>query len=601
MFKNLKLWFWYDWALLCIRFIIWLSLISTTIQQQDHLKVPLWIIILWEIVSFSVPWICLMFSYRYYLFTEIILFGGVCFYLTLLFPSAYLTFLMPTFMIAANSAHKSYRWSGPITIILFPLLIAIFSKVTDLWGIILQLSLAFTMGSFFRLLAINYRQSETIRNQKRVLEQYVSQVERITLLEERDRLSKDLHDTIGHSYTSIIMGMETLRTELETKEGGQRLDSLLQLARNSMEEVRTYLHQIDSPQESLPLTVMLKQLTKEFEKHAKVNARIQIIGEEYIVSKQSKMTLYRSLQESLTNAVRHGNATEIIVSLHFEPQQTRLDVQDNGCGVEEWKDGFGVTGMKERVRQLQGRVTVYSKKGEGTLISCVLPRLSQLSDERIRLCIIDDHSFVRESLHTILNGQEDLQVVGMAEDGKQAVELCESLNPDLVLMDLEMPNLDGILATKMIKEKYPDIRVLILSTFQDTERAKEIIRSGADGYLLKSIESRELAESIRLVYRGGTMIDQHLFHSMWEGNDEASSDESSSDESKLDGKEYGLTKRELEILSFLSQGLRYKTIAEKMYLSNGTVRNYASNLYDKLGVKNREEAAQKAKERGLIP
>ncbi len=92
------------------------------------------------------------------------------------------------------------------------------------------------------------------------------------------------------------------------------------------------------------------------------------------------------------------------------------------------------------------------------------------------------------------------------------------------------------------------------------------------------------------------MIDQHLFHSMWEGNDE-----SSSDESKLDGKEYGLTKRELEILSFLSQGLRYKTIAEKMYLSNGTVRNYTSNLYEKLGVKNREEAVQKAKERGLIP
>ena len=138
MFKTLKLWFWYDWVLLCIRFIIWLSLILTTIQQQDHLTVPLWIIILWEIVSFSVPWICLMFSYRYYLFTEIILFGGVCFYLTLLFPSAYLAFLMPTFMIAANSAHKSYRWSGPITIVLFPLLIAIFSKVTDLWVIILQ-------------------------------------------------------------------------------------------------------------------------------------------------------------------------------------------------------------------------------------------------------------------------------------------------------------------------------------------------------------------------------------------------------------------------------------------------------------------------------
>ncbi|MCM2581311.1 helix-turn-helix transcriptional regulator [Bacillus stercoris] len=595
MFKTLKIWFWYDWALLCIRFIIWLSLISVTIQEQDYLTVPLWIIILWEVVSFSVPWIFLMFSYRYYLFTEIILFGGVCFYLTLLFPSAYLAFLMPTFMIAANSAHKSYRWSGPITIILFPLLIAIFSKVTDLWVIIVQISLAFAMGSFFRLLATNYRQSETIRNQKHVLEQYISQVERITLLEERDRLSKDLHDTMGHSYTSIIMGMETLRTELKTKEGEQQLDSLLQLARNSMEEVRLYLHQLDLSQESLPLAVTLQQLTEEFKKHAKVNVRTRIIGEEYIASKQSKMTLYRSLQESLTNAVRHGHSTEIIVSLHFEPQQIRLDVQDNGCGVEEWKDGFGLTAMKERVSQSQGRVIVYSKKGEGTLISCVLPKQVQLSNEQIRLCIVDDHSFIRESLHTILDGQEDLQVVGMAEDGERALELCERLKPDVVLMDLEMPNLDGIHATKIIKEKWPDIRVLILSTFQNTERAKEIIRNGADGYLLKSIDSRELAESIRLVYRGGTMINHDLFHRIWEENEETGSFES-----KSDGKEYGLTKRELEILELLSQGSRYKTIASKLYLSNGTVRNYASNLYEKLGVKNRDEAVQKAKDTGLL-
>ncbi|SEJ86317.1 DNA-binding response regulator, NarL/FixJ family, contains REC and HTH domains [Paenibacillus polymyxa] len=595
MFTAWKQWLWYDWLLLCIRFVIWFSLMITTIQHQDHLTVPLWIIILWEVVSFSVPWICLMFSYRYYLLTEMVLFGGVCFYLTLLFPGAYLAFLMPTFMIAANSAHKSFRWSGSITVVLFPLLIAMFSPGTDLWAIIPQIGLTFAMGFSFHLLISNYRQNEVIRNQKLVLEQYLSQIEQITLLEERDRLSKDLHDTMGHSYTSIIMGLEILRTELATKDGEQKIDSLLQLARNSMEEVRAYLHQIDSPQESLPLTVTLQQLAEEFQKHAQVNVRTRIIGEEYIVSKQAKMTFYRSLQESLTNAVRHGQSTEIIVSLHFEPQQTRLDVQDNGGGVEEWKDGFGLTAMKERATQLQGRVTVYSEKGEGTFISCVLPRLVQLSDERIRLCIVDDHSFIRDSLHTILDGQEDLEVVGVAEDGEQAVELCRSLNPDLILMDLEMPNQDGIRATQIIKETWPDIRVLILSTFQDTERAKEIMRSGADGYLLKSIESRELAETIRLVYRGGTVINQDLFHRMWDGNDEEESVGPRSD-----GEEYGLTKRELEVLNLLSQGNRYKTISEKLYLSNGTVRNYASTLYDKLGVNNREEAVQKARDTGLL-
>ncbi|MBJ8206054.1 response regulator transcription factor, partial [Bacillus cereus] len=101
----------------------------------------------------------------------------------------------------------------------------------------------------------------------------------------------------------------------------------------------------------------------------------------------------------------------------------------------------------------------------------------------------------------------------------------------------------------------------ILSTFQNTERAKEIIRNGADGYVLKSIDARELAESIRLVYRGGTMINQDLFHRMWKENEGTGLFESRSD-----GKEYGLTKRELEILELLSQGSRYKTIASKLYL-----------------------------------
>ena len=95
---------------------------------------------------------------------------------------------------------------------------------------------------------------------------------------------------------------------------------------------------------------------------------------------------------------------------------------------------------------------MFIPKREGTLISCVLPKQVQLANEQIRLCIVDDHSFIRESLHTILGGLEDLQVVGMAEDGERALELCERLKPDVVLMDLEMPNLDGIHATKMIKK-----------------------------------------------------------------------------------------------------------------------------------------------------
>jgi DNA-binding NarL/FixJ family response regulator/anti-sigma regulatory factor (Ser/Thr protein kinase) len=354
---------------------------------------------------------------------------------------------------------------------------------------------------------------------------------------------------------------------------------------------------MESPQESLPLVHTLRQVSEEFQTHAKVNVRFRAIGEEYPVGKQVKMTLFRCLQESLTNAVRHGQATDIVVSLHFEPQQTRLEVQDNGRGEENWKNGFGITAMKERAAHLQGRVSVYSERGEGTLVTCFVPRLVESTEEIIRLLIVDDHSFIRESLRTILEGQRELQVVGMAEDGAQALKLCEELEPDLVLMDLEMPNMDGITTTKRMKEKWPDIRVLVLSTFQDTEKAKEIMRSGADGYLLKSMESRELAETIRLVHRGGTMIAQDLFHKMLDAQQVNEQDDFLV-APKI--RENGLTKRELEILQMLSQGMRYKMIASKLYLSDGTVRNYASTLYDKLGVRNRDEAVQKGQKEGLL-
>ncbi|MED1781403.1 hybrid sensor histidine kinase/response regulator transcription factor [Brevibacillus fortis] len=602
MLDIVKQWAWYDWVMLFIRLISCFSITATTIQMEDYLTLPLWVVIFWGIIVFSVPWICLMLSYRYYLIAEMLLFGGLSLYLTSMFPEAYLTLLTPAFLIAANSAEKSYRWSAPITIVFLPLLIVLFSREIDVFEIFPQIGLAYVLGFAFHLLIVNHRQNEIIRKQNSVLEQYLTQIERVTLLEERDRLSKDLHDTMGHSYVSIIMGLETLRPDVASQEGTEKLDSLLQLARKGMKEVRGYLHQMGSPQDTLPLVHSLRQLGEEFQTHAKVNVRFRAIGEEYPVGKQVKMTLFRCLQESLTNAVRHGQATDIVVSLYFEPQQTRLEVQDNGHGMENWKDGFGITTMKERAAHLQGRVSVYSERGEGTIITCFVPRLVESADEIIRLFIVDDHSFIRESLRTILEGQRDLRVVGMAEDGAQAVELCEELEPDLVLMDLEMPNMDGIAATKRIKEKWPGIRVLVLSTFQDTEKAKEIMRSGADGYLLKSIESRELAETIRLVHRGGTMIAQDLLHKMLDAQSANEQEEllDAPNISEKDENSYGLTKREREILQMLSQGMRYKTIASKLYLSDGTVRNYASALYDKLGVRNRDEALQKGKKEGLL-
>ncbi|PFZ38801.1 histidine kinase [Bacillus wiedmannii] len=594
MLDMVKYWFWYDWIMLGVRILVSVSIAITTFDFQASLTLPLWIIIFWEVVAFSIPWVALLFNYKYYLFTEILLYGGLCIYLTSLFPGANVTFLISVFLIAANSQHFSYYWTAPTTVFITTGILYAVAPSNSYWIMVTYYGLAYVMGFAFHLLIVNHKQNEAIRKQNAVLEQYMSQIERITLAEERNRLSSELHDTVGHAYTSIIMGMETLRTDLATEMGIQRLDSLLEIGRKSIEDVRGYLHQMDSPCQSSSLIQSLQNLGAEFQEHAQVNVSFRTFGEEYQLSRQAKIAFIRCLQESLTNAVRHGQGTEIIVSLQFEQQYTRLEVQDNGKGNVEWQEGFGMNAMKERAMNLQGQLSVYTKPEEGMLVTCTIPRQTEIKDGLIRLLIVDDQPFVRESLRTLLDRYEDLNVVGLAEDGNQAIDLCGRLQPHVILMDLDMQHMDGIEATKKIKQQWPHIRVLIFTTFQDTEQALESLRNGADGFLLKSIETLELANTIRLIHKGGTLIDQGMSHKIFEKFDV----QKETPQSKATA--YELTAREIEILQLVAKGLRYNTIASRLYLSSGTVRNYASTAYTKLGVRNKEEAVQKALEIGII-
>jgi DNA-binding NarL/FixJ family response regulator/signal transduction histidine kinase len=557
---------------------------------SDNFTIPFWIAFVWGLIAFSVPWFCLQLHYKYYLIAEILLSGGLCLYLAALFPESYVTFLPTAFMIASNSAQKSYRWSAPITVILIPILLSRLSQQVDAVSMILNIGLVYTLGFAFHLLMVNHKQSGIIKDQNAVLEQYISQVERMTLLEERDRLSKDLHDTVGHSYTSILMGLETLRTEVNTSDGAQKIDALLKLTRHGLDDVRRYLHQVGSSQDSLTLIQSLQKLVDDFQTFSKVKIRLRTFGEAYTVSKQAQMTLYRCLQESITNAVRHGQASEIVISLHYEEKLIRLDVQDNGLGAEDLTAGFGLNAMKERASNLQGQVYVYSKLGEGTLVTCSLPRLEEIQEETVRLLLVDDQPYIRDSLRIILEQEPDFEIIGLAENGEQAVSFCEQDQPHVVLMDLNMPDMDGAEATKLIKQKWSGVRVLILTTFQETDLAVEALQNGADGYLLKSTEPQELFEGIRLVHRGVKMITPAITNVLIDHYEMHPTSEAQTEQSN----EYGLTPRELEILECLSKGMRYKSIAAKLYLSDGTVRNYASTIYAKLGVRNREEAVEKA-------
>ena len=216
--------------------------------------------------------------------------------------------------------------------------------------------------------------------------------------------------------------------------------------------------------------------------------------------------------------------------------------------------------------------------------------------EKIKLLIAEDQELIRSSLQIVLDIEEDMEVISAVENGEKAVVFCQEEQPHLILMDINMPVMDGIEATKRIKEQFPQVKVIVLTTFQEMNYVIEALHAGAEGYLLKAIDTKDLVAGIRVVANGGSLITQEVAKALFSDYiQDASLKENAS---KLDS--YMLSKRELEILKCLADGLSNQFIAEKLFLSIGTVKNYISNLYGKLDVANRTEAILKAQKEKLI-
>lgn len=226
------------------------------------------------------------------------------------------------------------------------------------------------------------------RRQNQLLEEYAKHIEKITLLEERNRLARDLHDTIGHTYTSVIMGLDAASYLIGTSpdKAKEQVELLSKVMRKSLGEVRSHIHQISPSGEREDLSSQLKNIATEFALHTKIDIQFQQIGpQEKKISPQGILTLIRILQESLTNAVRHGQATTILITLKEESTYVNLTIKDNGIGMRDINFGFGLNGMKERLESLQGGLKIESKENEGTAVTCFLPvRVDRLRGELVQ-------------------------------------------------------------------------------------------------------------------------------------------------------------------------------------------------------------------------
>jgi DNA-binding NarL/FixJ family response regulator len=212
----------------------------------------------------------------------------------------------------------------------------------------------------------------------------------------------------------------------------------------------------------------------------------------------------------------------------------------------------------------------------------------------INAFIVEDQDLIRKSMKVLIESMADIQVTGLAKNGLEAVQMCEQNVPDVILMDLQMPVMDGVEATTRIKEKWPQVKVIILTTFQDITYVRNALNAGAEGYILKAVDPEFLIKGIELVFHGGSLVPQHLAKQLFQ-NISGDSENIASNSNPFD-----LNQQELKVLKYLAQGLQNKAISERMFLSLGTVKNYISSIYSKLDVKNRAAAVMKAIDLSLI-
>ena len=208
---------------------------------------------------------------------------------------------------------------------------------------------------------------------------------------------------------------------------------------------------------------------------------------------------------------------------------------------------------------------------------------------RVRVMIVDDHTIVREGLQTLLDEDPNIEIVGSAANGVQALMLAEQLLPDIILMDLVMPEMDGITATRQLRERRNTARVLVLTSFADDQKVRDAIQAGAVGYLLKDVLKPDLLRAIFNAMEGRSTLHQDVQQMLMR--------QSSTRSERLP--HHSLTEREMSVLRLIAQGRSNKEIAAALFLTEGTVKGYISTIFDKLDVEDRTQAALYAVKQGL--
>jgi two-component system, NarL family, sensor kinase len=355
--------------------------------------------------------------------------------------------------------------------------------------------------------------------------------------EERRHIARDLHDITGQklAFQSIVLSqLNNAATDPATKTA---VAECQQLTSQVSEEIRTLSYLLHPPLlDELGLSSAVHWYTQGFEKRTGIHVEVDIARDFPRLPADVETTLFRVIQESLTNVHRYAESPTASIHVSCVGGEVKLQIGDRGKGIraEILKSsrnsvaplGVGIQGMKERMRQLSGLLEVTSRPNQGTVVTATLPIREQRAESatsdgrggewpsgsnggiesgpRSRILIADDHEVLRRGIRTMLESEKNWEVCGEAIDGQEVIEKAIALGPDLIILDINMPVLNGVAAVRRILRECPKMRILVFSVHESDQTIREILSSGAHGYLSKAKAGEELVQVVKLLLSGKT-------------------------------------------------------------------------------------------------
>jgi DNA-binding NarL/FixJ family response regulator/signal transduction histidine kinase len=408
--------------------------------------------------------------------------------------------------------------------------------------------------------------------------------------EERRRLRRDLHDGLGSRLAALTMQLGVLRGAIAADPAAAEVLAVEIRAklRESIADIRRIVQNLrPAVLDELGLVDAIRARVRQYDV-AGLAVRVDAPLVLPPLPAAAEVAAHRITEEALANVSRHAGPVHCVVHLRVA-DALELSIEDDGAGIDPGaRTGLGMRSRNSAAHARSGRGRAAER---ASLPVCPWNRGLSMPPEALRVPIADDHPLVHKGLEAVLASVEDIVVVGQASTGTEAVALAAELQPDVVLMDLQMPDMGGIEATRQILAADPRVRVLVVTLFEDDDSIYLALRAGARGYVLKDADEEELRASIRAVAGGAAMFGPTLAGRVLAP---INSPRPAAPPIFPD-----LTEREREVLELLAQGLSNPRIAQHLGLSVKTVGNHVSIIFGKLHVADRAEAIVRAREAGL--